>query len=140
MPGMMDTVLNLGLNDEVVAGLAAKSGDRFAYDSYRRFLDMFGNVVSGVVNAFHDVSVHLRSIYIGASICTLNLLIIIFLFPLKVMGIPHSSFEEKLENFKHQKGVDLDTKLTASDLKELVEQYKNVYLEATGEKFPSGTK
>lgn len=46
MPGMMDTVLNLGLNDEVVAGLAAKSGDRFAYDSYRRFLDMFGDVVS----------------------------------------------------------------------------------------------
>lgn len=56
------------------------------------------------------------------------------------MGIPHSSFEEKLENFKHKKGVDLDTNLTASDLKELVEQYKNVYLEATGEKFPSGTK
>ena len=46
MPGMMDTVLNLGLNDEVVAGLAAKSGERFAYDSYRRFLDMFGGVVS----------------------------------------------------------------------------------------------
>ncbi|KAG5544778.1 hypothetical protein RHGRI_017279 [Rhododendron griersonianum] len=44
MPGMMDTVLNLGLNDEVVAGLAAKSGERFAYDSYRRFLDMFGDV------------------------------------------------------------------------------------------------
>lgn len=46
MPGMMDTILNLGLNDEVVAGLALKSGERFAYDSYRRFLDMFGNVVS----------------------------------------------------------------------------------------------
>lgn len=45
MPGMMDTVLNLGLNDEVVAGLAARSGERFAYDSYRRFLDMFGDVV-----------------------------------------------------------------------------------------------
>jgi len=47
MPGMMDTVLNLGLNDEVIVGLAAKSGERFAYDSYRRFLDMFGDVVSG---------------------------------------------------------------------------------------------
>ena len=46
MPGMMDTVLNLGLNDEVAGGLAAKSGERFAYDSYRRFLDMFGDVVS----------------------------------------------------------------------------------------------
>lgn len=55
MPGMMDTVLNLGLNDEVVAGLAAKSGERFAYDSYRRFLDMFGDVVSGFIdNAFHS--------------------------------------------------------------------------------------
>ncbi|XP_025792025.1 pyruvate, phosphate dikinase 2-like [Panicum hallii] len=44
MPGMMDTVLNLGLNDDVVAGLADRSGRRFAFDSYRRFLDMFGNV------------------------------------------------------------------------------------------------
>lgn len=46
MPGMMDTVLNLGLNDESVAGLGKRSGDeRFAYDSYRRFIQMFGNVV-----------------------------------------------------------------------------------------------
>jgi pyruvate,orthophosphate dikinase len=49
MPGMMDTVLNLGLNDETVAGLARKSGDeRFAFDSYRRFIQMFGDVVLGV--------------------------------------------------------------------------------------------
>ena len=48
MPGMMDTVLNLGLNDEVVEGLASRSGERFAYDSYRRFIDMFGGVVSVV--------------------------------------------------------------------------------------------
>ncbi|KAI8004943.1 hypothetical protein LOK49_LG08G03085 [Camellia lanceoleosa] len=101
MPGMMDTVLNLGLNDEVVSGLAKKSGERFAYDSYRRFLDMFGNVV---------------------------------------MGIPHSLFEEKLEILKNAKGINLDTELTASDLKKLVEQYKNVYLEAKGEKFPSDPK
>ncbi|GMI69816.1 pyruvate orthophosphate dikinase [Hibiscus trionum] len=101
MPGMMDTVLNLGLNDEVVAGLAAKSGDRFAYDSYRRFLDMFGGVV---------------------------------------MGIPHALFEEKLETMKEAKGAKLDTDLTANDLKELVEQYKNIYLEAKGEKFPSDPK
>ncbi|KAG4942138.1 hypothetical protein JHK85_046784 [Glycine max] len=101
MPGMMDTVLNLGLNDEVVAGLAAKSGERFAYDSYRRFLDMFGDVV---------------------------------------MDIPHSLFEEKLEKLKHTKGVKLDTDLTTYDLKDLVEQYKNVYLEARGEKFPSGAE
>ena len=46
MPGMMDTVLNLGLNDEIVQGLATKTGNaRFAYDSYRRFIQMFANVV-----------------------------------------------------------------------------------------------
>uniref|UniRef100_A0A7N0UNK5 Pyruvate, phosphate dikinase n=1 Tax=Kalanchoe fedtschenkoi TaxID=63787 RepID=A0A7N0UNK5_KALFE len=101
MPGMMDTVLNLGLNDDVVAGLAAKSGERFAFDSYRRFLDMFGNVV---------------------------------------MGIPHSAFEEKLEKLKEEKKVKLDTELTADDLKELVAQYKEVYLEVIGEKFPSDPK
>lgn len=55
MPGMMDTVLNLGLNDEVVAGLAAKSGERFAYDSYRRFLDMFGDVVSVALSMDHYI-------------------------------------------------------------------------------------
>ncbi|AQK93859.1 pyruvate orthophosphate dikinase2 [Zea mays] len=101
MPGMMDTVLNLGLNDQVAAGLAAKSGDRFAYDSFRRFLDMFGNVV---------------------------------------MDIPHALFEEKLEAMKKAKGLKNDTDLTATDLKELVSQYKNVYVEAKGEPFPSDPK
>ncbi len=49
MPGMMETILNLGLNDETVEGLAAQSGDaRFAFDSYRRFLQMYGSVVLGV--------------------------------------------------------------------------------------------
>ena len=49
MPGMMDTILNLGLNDAVVEGLAAKSGnERFAYDSYRRFVQMYGDVVLGM--------------------------------------------------------------------------------------------
>jgi len=49
MPGMMDTVLNLGLNDEAVEGIAKKSGnDRFAWDSYRRFVQMFGDVVLGM--------------------------------------------------------------------------------------------
>ncbi|CAL9765906.1 unnamed protein product [Musa acuminata subsp. burmannicoides] len=101
MPGMMDTVLNLGLNDEVVAGLAIKSGDRFAYDSYRRFLDMFGNVV---------------------------------------MGIAHSLFEEKLEALKKAKGAKQDTDLSAADLRELVAQYKNVYGDAKGERFPTDPK
>ena len=57
MPGMMDTVLNLGLNDETVEGLAQKSGDRrFAYDSYRRFISMYSDVVLGVDHAeFEDI-------------------------------------------------------------------------------------
>ncbi len=57
MPGMMDTVLNLGLNDETVAGLAKQSGDaRFAWDSYRRFIQMYGDVVLGVDHhEFEDV-------------------------------------------------------------------------------------
>ncbi|CAK9223525.1 unnamed protein product [Sphagnum troendelagicum] len=54
MPGMMDTVLNLGLNDQVVTGLAARSGERFAYDSYRRFIDMFGGVVMGVSHSLFE--------------------------------------------------------------------------------------
>jgi pyruvate, orthophosphate dikinase len=57
MPGMMDTILNLGLNDETVRGLAAKSGnERFAYDSYRRFIQMYSNVVLGVDHGvFEDI-------------------------------------------------------------------------------------
>ena len=57
MPGMMDTILNLGLNDETVKGLAAKSGnERFAYDSYRRFIQMYSNVVLGVDHGvFEDI-------------------------------------------------------------------------------------
>ncbi|MEC9185293.1 MAG: PEP/pyruvate-binding domain-containing protein, partial [Pseudomonadota bacterium] len=57
MPGMMDTVLNLGLNDDSVEGLAAASGDaRFAYDSYRRFIQMYSDVVLGVDHAeFEDL-------------------------------------------------------------------------------------
>jgi len=57
MPGMMDTVLNLGLNDKTVEGLAARSGNqRFAYDSYRRFIQMYSDVVLGVDHhAFEDI-------------------------------------------------------------------------------------
>jgi pyruvate,orthophosphate dikinase len=55
MPGMMDTVLNLGLNEETVAGLAARTGDaRFAWDAYRRFVQMYGDVVLGVEGAADD--------------------------------------------------------------------------------------
>ncbi|MCR4432478.1 MAG: pyruvate, phosphate dikinase [Caldiserica bacterium] len=61
MPGMMDTVLNLGLNDQTVEGLARLTGNpRFAYDSYRRFLTMFGNVVLGIP---HDKFEHILEQY-----------------------------------------------------------------------------
>ena len=48
MPGMMDTILNLGLNDETLPGLARVGGDRFAWDSYRRLIQMLGDVVLGI--------------------------------------------------------------------------------------------
>jgi len=58
MPGMMDTVLNLGLNDDTVAGLAAKSGnERFAYDSYRRLIQMYGDVVMGVPSELFEEAI-----------------------------------------------------------------------------------
>ena len=62
MPGMMDTVLNLGLNDETVLGLATASGDaRFAWDSYRRFIQMYGSVVLGVDHhRFEDIIEHAK--------------------------------------------------------------------------------
>ena len=56
MPGMMDTVLNLGLNDDAVKGLAERTGDeRFAYDAYRRFIQLFGKVALGVDEQYFDV-------------------------------------------------------------------------------------
>ncbi len=55
MPGMMDTILNLGLNDASVEGLAKKTGNpRFAYDSYRRFVQMFADVVMGVSKSLFE--------------------------------------------------------------------------------------
>ncbi len=60
MPGMMDTVLNLGLNEAVAAGLARRAGDRFAYDSYRRFIQMYSNVVLGLG---HDEFEHILDDY-----------------------------------------------------------------------------
>src|SRR5581483_11700312 len=57
MPGMMDTVLNLGLNDESVKGLAAQtSDDRFAYDSYRRFIQMYGRIVLEIDGGLFDAA------------------------------------------------------------------------------------
>jgi len=61
MPGMMDTVLNLGLNDDTVAGLAATSGDeRFAWDSYRRFIQMYSDVVLGIDHGLFEEALEIR--------------------------------------------------------------------------------
>ena len=93
MPGMMDTVLNLGLNDRVVEGLARRSRDeRFAYDSYRRFIQMYGQVVLGIEN----------------------------------------HFEELIENHKLDRGVSLDTELSADDWRTLVAGFKDLVAEELG--------
>jgi pyruvate,orthophosphate dikinase len=68
MPGMMDTVLNLGLNDTTVEGLAQKTGDpRFAYDSYRRFLQMYGDVVLGVEHGLFEEALDEAKRHAGVS-------------------------------------------------------------------------
>ncbi len=60
---MMDTVLNLGLNNDVVAGLAKKTGDkRFAWDSYRRFIQMFSDVVLGVDHGLFEDALEMKKI------------------------------------------------------------------------------
>ena len=98
MPGMMDTVLNLGLNDITVQGIIAQSGDeRFAYDAYRRFVQMYSDVV---------------------------------------MGMEKEILDHLLEQKKEQRGVHLDTDLTAGDWKELVAQFKATIKQELGQPFP----
>lgn len=104
MPGMMDTILNIGLNDAVVEGLAQKSGNaRFAWDSYRRLVQMYGDVVMG-------------------------------LKPISKEDI--DPFEEIIDARKKERGIKLDTEFVVDDLKELVQRYKAVIYERTGNHFP----
>ena len=104
MPGMMDTILNLGLNDATAEGLGARSGNaRFAYDSYRRFVQMYGDVVLGVS---------------------------------KESETDHDPFEVLLTAKKKSRGVEVDTDLDATALKELVAEFKALVLERTGKPFP----
>ncbi|HXM84368.1 MAG TPA: pyruvate, phosphate dikinase, partial [Stellaceae bacterium] len=71
MPGMMDTVLNLGLNDSTVEGLAKRSGDaRFAYDSYRRFIQMYGQVVLGADHQLFEDAIENHKLDVGKSLDT----------------------------------------------------------------------
>ncbi|MCB9310995.1 MAG: pyruvate, phosphate dikinase [Lewinellaceae bacterium] len=109
MPGMMDTVLNIGLNDETVEGLIKKSGDaRFAYDAYRRLVMMYADVVIEKAGGLE---------------------------PAKGKGI-RKLMDEKLEEVKTKKGVHLDTELSADDLKKLVKEFKALTLKHLNQPFP----
>jgi pyruvate,orthophosphate dikinase len=102
MPGMMDTILNLGLNDDAVAGLAnTTENERFANDSYRRLIQMYGEVVDGVDG---------------------------------------HRFEQALADLKSSRGVKQDVDLSAADLGELVETFKEIYAEETGGPFPQDAR
>jgi pyruvate, orthophosphate dikinase len=98
MPGMMDTILNLGLNDEAVKGLAQATGnERFALDSYRRLIQMYGEVVEGIAG---------------------------------------DRFEEALTELKKDRGAAQDVDLAAADLAALIETFKQIYEDETGQPFP----
>jgi pyruvate, orthophosphate dikinase len=104
MPGMMNTVLNLGMNDDAVKILAEKSGnEKFAYDSYRRFIQMYGNVVMGVEAEEGE----------------------------------HCPFEQVLDKVKEAKAYSTDADMTATDLKQVVEDFKVVVKEKAGQDFPT---
>ena len=102
MPGMMDTILNLGLNEEVVETLSRKSNNpRWAWDCYRRFIQMFSDVV---------------------------------------MEVGKKYFEKLIDQMKERKGVVYDVDLTAEDLKELANQFKQEYKNQLGKDFPTDPK
>src|SRR3978361_1509577 len=107
MPGMMDTILNLGLNDETVKALEkATNNERFAWDCYRRFIQMYGDVVMGVQKREgedHD---------------------------------PFESVIEQLKHDHHEEQVD-DAHLTVADYKELVARFKKLVKNRTGQSFPN---
>jgi len=106
MPGMMDTILNLGLNDQTVLALVgATKNERFAWDCYRRFIQMYGDVVMGVQKRpgeDHEP------------------------FEVVIDGLKHDRYHQEIE----------DTKLNVEDLKELVIRFKALIKERTGKEFP----
>ncbi|MGA2508128.1 MAG: pyruvate, phosphate dikinase [Chitinispirillaceae bacterium] len=113
MPGMMDTVLNVGLNDVTIQGLIAKSNNpRFAYDAYRRLIMMYADVVMEKAEGIE---------------------------PKGGKGI-RKQLDEMLEQVKHRKGYKIDTELTADDLKQLVAEFKRKVVEVLGKPFPEDPK
>src|SRR3984957_3902268 len=107
MPGMMDTILNLGLNDQTVLSLAAATkNERFAWDCYRRFIQMYGAVVIGVQKRAKEDHQRFETVI--------------------------HEFKHK----KYHKGI-VDSELTAADQNELVKRFKALVLERTGKGFPN---
>jgi pyruvate,orthophosphate dikinase len=109
MPGMMETVLNVGLNETTIKGIIAQSGDeRFAYDAYRRLIMMYADVVMEKAAGIEAKN--------GKGI--------------------RKVLDEKLEHIKHSKGYKSDTELTADELKDLVKDYKKTVKKVLGKEFP----
>jgi pyruvate,orthophosphate dikinase len=106
MPGMMDTILNLGLNDQTVQALSTKTGNpRFAWDCYRRFVQMYGDVVLGVQKRPDEDHEPFETV---------------------IEGLKHERYHQGIE----------DTKLTVDDLQELVARFKTLVKDRVGKKFP----
>jgi pyruvate,orthophosphate dikinase len=106
MPGMMDTILNLGLNDQTVLALAqATANERFAWDCYRRFIQMYGDVVMGVQKREGEDHE------------------------------PFETVIHQLKHERHEDEVE-DTKLSVADLRELVKRFKGLIRERAGGEFP----
>jgi pyruvate,orthophosphate dikinase len=109
MPGMMETVLDIGLNEKTIEGLIKQSGDaRFAYDAYRRLIMMYADVVMEKAGG-----VEVKS---GKGI--------------------RKQLDEKLEKIKHKNGYKLDTDLTVDQLKALVKDFKETVKKVLGKPFP----
>src|SRR5436305_9460828 len=111
MPGMMDTILNLGLNDQTVKALVrATSNERFAWDCYRRFIQMYGDVVMGVQKREGEDHE------------------------------PFESVIEHFKDERYGKHDFPDVRLTPADLKELVQRFKALIKERTGKSFPQDSQ
>jgi pyruvate,orthophosphate dikinase len=110
MPGMMDTILNLGLNDQTVEALAAKTNNpRFAWDCYRRFVQMYGDVVLGVQKRPDEDHEPFEAV---------------------IHALKHDRYHEDIE----------DTRLTVDDLQELVGRFKRLVQERAGKAFPESPR